>query len=196
MNNYKKISNDARKKVLKMIHKAGTSHIGSNFSCIDILAVLFSNLKLDKNLKEDRDRFILSKGWAAAALYFFLAKRGIIPKRDLETYCLGNSKYIGLSEPTVRGVEAAGGAMGHGLPIALGISLASKLGEEKWRTYVLTQILICWLLGHQCCLNRCHRHPLFYIHLISQKSLVWHYHRDSLYKRNYRIQFFWLNLLL
>ena len=128
MQDYKKIANDARKKVLEMIHRAGTSHIGSNFSCIDILTVLFSKLNLDNHLRKNRDRFVLSKGWAAASLYYFLAQKGIIPKKDLKTYCIGNSKYIGLAEPSVRGVEVAGGAMGHGLPIALGMALAAVCG--------------------------------------------------------------------
>lgn len=137
MEDYKKIANNARKKVLEMVHLAGTSHIGSNFSCIDIMAVLFQKLNLDKNLKDDRDRFILSKGWAAAALYYFLSEKGVIPKKDLKTYCQPGSKYIGLAEPDVRGVEVAGGAMGHGLPIALGMALGAKLSGEKWKTYVL-----------------------------------------------------------
>src|SRR3989344_2791347 len=136
-NNYKKIANEARKKVLEMIHKGQTSHVGSNFSSMDILAVLFSKLNLDKNLKPDRDRFVLSKGWIAAALYYFLAEKGIIPKKDLELFGKEDSKYIGLSEPFVRGVEVAGGAMGHGLPIALGMALGAKLGKSKWKTYVL-----------------------------------------------------------
>lgn len=137
MENYKKIANNARKKVLLMIHKAQTSHVGSNFSCIDILAVLFSKLHLDKNLSPDRDRFVLSKGWAAASLYYFLAEKGIIPKKDLEEFGKEGSKYIGLAEPDVRGVEVAGGAMGHGLPIALGMALAAKRADEPWKTYVL-----------------------------------------------------------
>ena len=137
MEDYKKIANNARKKVLHMIHRAGTSHIGSNFSCIDILAVLFSKLNIDKNLKENRDRFILSKGWAAASLYYFLAQKGIIPKTDLEMYCTPESKYIGLAEPEVRGVEVAGGAMGHGLPMALGMALGAKRAGQAWQTYVL-----------------------------------------------------------
>ncbi len=137
MENYKKVANDARKKVLQMVHRAGTSHIGSNFSCLDIMAVLFSKLHLDKYLKKDRDRFILSKGWAAASLYYFLAQKGIIPKKDLAEYCQPGSKYIGLAEPEVRGVEVAGGAMGHGLPMALGMALGAKLANETWKTYVL-----------------------------------------------------------
>lgn len=135
--NYKEIANNARKKVLEMVHKAGTSHIGSNFSCIDILAVLFSKINLDKNLKANRDRFILSKGWVAASLYYFLAEKEIITKKDLDTYCIGNSKYIGLAEPEIRGVEMSGGSMGHGLPFALGSAIASKLSKENWKTYVL-----------------------------------------------------------
>jgi transketolase len=83
MKNYKEIANEARKKLLQMVHKATTSHIGSNFSCINVMAVLFSKLHLDKDLAPDRDRFVLSKGWAAASLYYFLAEKGIISKEDL-----------------------------------------------------------------------------------------------------------------
>src|SRR3989344_5032971 len=95
---YKKIANDARKKVLQMAHLGQTSHIGSNFSCMDIMAVLFSKLNLDKDLEKDRDRFVLSKGWVAASLYYFLAEKGIIPKEDLEEFGKEGSKYIGLAE--------------------------------------------------------------------------------------------------
>ncbi len=137
MENYKKVANEARKKVLEMVHRGQTSHIGSNFSCMDILAVLFSKINLDEELKIDRDRFVLSKGWVAAALYYFLSEKGIIPKEDLELFGKEGSKYIGLSEPEVRGVEMSGGAMGHGLPIATGMALASKRAEESWKTYVL-----------------------------------------------------------
>jgi len=137
MEDYKKIATDARKKVLEMIHKGQTSHIGSNFSCLDVMTVLFSKLNLDKDLKPDRDRFVLSKGWVAASLYYFLAQKDIIPKKDLKLFGKEGLKYIGLSGPEVRGVEMSGGAMGHGLPIALGMALASKRGGEKWKTYVL-----------------------------------------------------------
>lgn len=120
-----------------MIHKAQTSHIGSNLSCIDIMTVLFDKLNIDKDLKPDRDRFVLSAGWKAATLYYFLADKGVIPVEDLETYCAPDSKYIGLAEPYVRGVEAAGGAMGHGLPMAVGMALAASRGGEDWMTYCL-----------------------------------------------------------
>lgn len=134
---YERSSLAARKKVLEMVHKAGTSHIGSNFSCIDILTVLFDKMDFDGDFGPDRDRFVLSKGWAAASLYYFLAEKGILPKEDLETFCQQGSEYIGLAEPTVRGVEIAGGSMGLGLPGAIGLALGQKMLGSKRRTFVV-----------------------------------------------------------
>lgn len=135
--NYKEIAREARKTVLRLIYQAQTSHIGSNFSCIDILTVLYSIANVDKDLKEDRDRIVVSKGWVAAAIYTFLDRKEIIPKEDLETYCKNGSKYIGLAEPNARGVEAAGGSMGFGLPFGVGFALAKKVKKEKGKAFVL-----------------------------------------------------------
>ena len=135
--NYKEIAREVRKTVLRLIYQAQTSHIGSNFSCIDILTVLYSIANVDKDLKEDRDRIVVSKGWVAAAMYVFLDRKGIIPKEDLETYCKNGSKYIGLAEPNVRGVEAAGGSMGFGLPFGVGFALAKKMKKEQGKAFVL-----------------------------------------------------------
>lgn len=134
---YKKIANEARKAVLRLIYQAQTSHIGSNFSCIDILSVLYNIADIDKDLKEDRDRIVISKGWVAASIYYFLSEKGIIPKEDLESYCKDDSKYIGLVEPSIRGVEAAGGSMGFGLPFGVGFALAKKVKKEKGKAFVL-----------------------------------------------------------
>ena len=134
---YKEIAREARKEVLRLIYQAQTSHIGSNFSCIDILTVLYNIANIDKDLKEDRDRIVISKGWVAASVYYFLAQKGIIPKEDLETYCKDGSKYIGLVEPGVRGIEAAGGSMGFGLPFGVGFALAKKVKKEKGKVFVL-----------------------------------------------------------
>ncbi len=135
--NYKKIALEARKTALRLIYRAQSSHIGSNFSCADILCVLYGIANVDKDLKEDRDRVVISKGWAAATAYYFLAEKGIIPKEDLETYCKDGSKYIGLVEPDVRGIEAAGGSMGFGFPFGVGFALAKKLKKEKGKVFVL-----------------------------------------------------------
>jgi len=127
---YQEIALEARKKVLEMIYKAGTSHIGSNLSCIDLLAVLFPNL-------QEHDRFIASKGWCAASVYYFLAQKGIIPLSDLDTYCADDSPYIGLLEHGIKGVEANTGAMGHGLPIGVGMAIGAKRSGSNWKTYIL-----------------------------------------------------------
>lgn len=123
--------------MLDIIYQTQSSHVGSNFSCADVLTVLYSIADIDKDLKEDRDRIVISKGWVAATVYILLAEKGIIPKEDLETYCKEGSKYIGLVEPYVRGIEAAGGSMGFGLPFGVGFALAKKLKKEKGRAFVL-----------------------------------------------------------
>lgn len=137
LKNYKKVALQARKKVLNLIWKAQTSHIGSNFSAIDILTVLYSIANVDKEMKEDRDRIVVSKGWVAASVYYFLTEKGIIPKEDLETFCQEGSKYVGLAEPNVRGIEAAGGSMGFGLPFSVGFALAKKIKNENGKVFVL-----------------------------------------------------------
>jgi len=129
--NYKKIALEARKKVLEMIYKAQTSHIGSNFSCIDLLTVIFEKASLDK------DKVILSKGWAAASLYYFLWRKGRITKEELDSYCQPGSKFIGLAEPIIPEISAAGGSMGFGLPFGIGFALSKKIKKEGGRIHIL-----------------------------------------------------------
>ena len=133
MTNYKKIATEARKTVLTMVYKAQSSHVGSNLSSIDILTVLFDKMDVK------RDKFIASKGWVAASVYYFLAQRGIIPKEDLERYWKpGEEKYIGLVEPHgVFGLEFAGGSMGFGLPAGVGFALAKKMDKDSGKVHVL-----------------------------------------------------------
>ena len=128
---YKKIANDARIRVLEMIYKAQTSHIGSNYSCIDLLAVIFEKADLDK------DKVVLSKGWAAASLYYFLKEKGRITETDLESYCQPDSKFIGLAEPIIPDIPAAGGSMGFGLPFGVGFALAKKTKKEEGKIFVV-----------------------------------------------------------
>lgn len=118
---YKKIAQDARLKVLDMVYKAKSSHIGSNFSVIDILAVLFNKIDINDS------KIILSAGWKAAAFYYFLAKAGYFPEEWLDTYNQEGSKLIGLTEPGVPGVLFAGGSMQMGIPAAVGLALSKKL---------------------------------------------------------------------
>ena len=131
MIDYKTTATEARKKVLEMIYKGQVSHIGSNFSAVDILTVLFERIDLDKDI------FVLSKGWAAASLYYFLWKHGRITLDELNSYCQPGSKFIGLAEPIVPEIKIAGGSMGLGLPGAVGLALAKKLSNQGGKVYVL-----------------------------------------------------------
>ena len=131
MEAYSQTAKEARLKVLDLIYSAQTSHIGSNFSCIDILTVLFEKIDLDK------DRFILSAGWKAASLYYFLWKKGRITEDELNSYCKDGSKWIGLTEPIHPDIPFSGGSMGMGLPAAVGFALAKKIKKEEGTIYVL-----------------------------------------------------------
>lgn len=139
--NYNKISNNIRKKILKMIFNSQSSHIGSALSCVDILTVLYTKI-LSINPQdphaENRDRFILSKGHAASALYATLAQRGFFPKEILDTYCQNGGRLPGhSSRGYVPGVEASAGSLGHGLAIGAGMALAAKRDDKKNRIFVL-----------------------------------------------------------
>ena len=99
MGAYSEQAKQARLRVLGLIYEAQSSHIGSNFSCIDILTVLFDKIDLDK------DRFVLSAGWKAASLYYFLWKKGRITEEQLNSYCKDGSPFIGLAEPMSKMVQ-------------------------------------------------------------------------------------------
>src|SRR5438067_1953587 len=97
-----------RCQALRMIHACGSSHIGSCLSIADLLAVLYGGwLQCDPRNPswEDRDRFVLSKGHAAAILYAVLAERGFIQAEELDSYCLHGSRLIGQTSHKVPGVE-------------------------------------------------------------------------------------------
>lgn len=129
-----------RAHVLRMVHKARASHVGSCLSIADVLAVLYATvLRVDSNRPDwaGRDRFILSKGHAAAALYAVLAERGFIPKHWLETYCEDGSPLAGHVVQGVAGVEVSTGSLGHGLPIAVGMALAGLRSQADYRVFVL-----------------------------------------------------------
>jgi transketolase len=129
-----------RAKAVRMSHVAGAAHLASALSCTDIVAVLFhSVLQLDpRNPKwDDRDRFILSKGHAATALYAALAYKGFLTDADLETYGNQGSLLEEHPSPKLSGVEAATGSLGHGLPCGCGMALAGRIKGQLYRTFVV-----------------------------------------------------------
>lgn len=130
---YSTLATEARKRVLKMVHEAGTSHIASNFSVLDIATVLYENLKPE-------DSVVWSAGWKAATIYYFLAKQGIIPESDLDRFAKeenGKIEYLGLAETNVPGVFVNGGSMGHGLGVAVGMALARKQLNKPGTIYCI-----------------------------------------------------------
>lgn len=132
---------EIRGSVLRMIGQAGLGHVGGDLSVTDILATLFFGvLDLDpaNPTRPDRDRFILSKGHCAAALYSTLALRGFIPADLLGSFMAPLSVLNGHpNRRKVPGVEANTGPLGHGLPIGVGSAIAARLSGSAWRTFVV-----------------------------------------------------------
>ena len=112
-------------------------HIGGEFSVTDILVTLYLGVM---NLHgPDRDRLVLSKGHAAAALYATLAEAGLLPEEDLATFTRPGSALNGHPARTkLDWIEASTGPLGHGLPIAVGLALAARLSGSSERTFVVT----------------------------------------------------------
>ena len=133
-NESKNLAKKIRINSLKMVHKAKASHIGSALSIVDIVAVLYSGvMKLNPNDDKDinRDRFILSKGHACVAVYSALYEIGFISEQDVQTYGEDFSWLMNHISHKVSGVEFSTGALGHGLPVALGKALAAKIKKEN-----------------------------------------------------------------
>ena len=120
--NLVEFSRSVRIIALKSVYHSYASHIGSGYSCADLLVYLYSRwLRVfpDTRVSPERDRFILSKGHAAAVYYSVLAEFGFIPKDWMDKYCQFGSILGGHVDHNVPGVEISTGSLGHGLPIAV-----------------------------------------------------------------------------
>ena len=125
---------------LKMANSGGGSHIGSALGICDILAVLYSKImNIDpKNPKlGDRDRFILSKGHAGAAVYAVLAETGFFSADKLKSHYQDGSDLSGhVSHKGIPGVELSTGSLGHGINVGVGMALAAKMDKKLQRVFV------------------------------------------------------------
>lgn len=131
---------DLRKRVLRMVAEAGSGHLGASLSVLDILAVLyFLKMRHDPSNPEwpERDRFILSKGHAAPALYAVLAEAGYLRMEELMSLREMGSRLQGHPNMNTPGVDAGTGSLGQGLSIAVGMALAAKMDGAEHRIYVL-----------------------------------------------------------
>jgi len=135
------LARELRATILTMVHRAGSGHIGGSLSCIDLLASLYFGEMRHYPFRADwpdRDRFVLSKGHAAPALYAILARSGYISNQDLLQ--LRGLESILQGHPDSRrcpGVEASSGSLGQGLSIAHGMALAIRDRTTPPRVYVL-----------------------------------------------------------
>jgi transketolase len=136
------LASSVRRSDLQTVHGANLGHVGGEMSATDILVTLyFAVLRIDPNRPDDpeRDRFILSKGHSAVALYTTLAHAGFFPIEELKTFAQPLSRLNGHPDrKKVPGVETNTGPLGHGLPVAVGAALAAKLQDSSWRVFVLT----------------------------------------------------------
>lgn len=129
-----------RKKILQYIYQAKAGHTGGDLSCIDILNVLYNKvLRVSPETfnSPDRDRYVQSKGHCVEALYVVLASKGYFAEEDLNTICKYESHYIGHPTKKIKGIEQNTGALGHGLPICVGMAIAAKLDKKDYRVYTL-----------------------------------------------------------
>lgn len=129
-----------RRHAVEMTHLSGGSHIGSVMSAADIMGVLYSRvLNVDPaNPKSDsRDRFVMSKGHAGAAVYAALAERGFFPVGELKTHYANGSRLSGHVSHHLPGVDFSTGSLGHGLSAAAGMALAAKKDGKTHRVFAL-----------------------------------------------------------
>lgn len=129
-----------RKTLTEMIYLAKSGHIGGSLSETDILVALYfgiMKIRPEEPLWPERDRFVLSKGHSVEAYYAVLAARGFFPESELRTYGQFGSRLLGHPNKKVPGVEINTGALGHGLPVAVGMAISGKLDGKNFRVFAL-----------------------------------------------------------
>lgn len=144
MNDIKELkikSFELRKVVIDIIKTAKAGHIGGDMSVMDILNVLYNkHMNISPENKDDpnRDLFIMSKGHAAEAYYAVLADKGFFDKDELiKEYSTFGTQFIGHPNNKIDGVEMNSGSLGHGLPVCVGMALASKMDKKSNRIYTV-----------------------------------------------------------
>ena len=136
-----KITNEVRKDIVTAVHSAKAGHPGGSLSAAEIITYLyFEEMNIDPKDpgKDDRDRFVLSKGHTAPALYSVLAERGYFPKEDLVTLRHTGSYLQGHPDmKQVPGVDMSSGSLGQGISTAVGMAIAAKLSGASYRVYTV-----------------------------------------------------------
>ena len=126
-----RIAAQRRADAVTMITRAGTGHTGGAMSCLDLLACLFYDVL------RPQDHFILSKGHSVEGYLAILADKGFFPKRQLRTFSQAGSPLIGHPNCKIPGIEVSTGALGHGLPIGVGMALGERCQGHDSRVYIV-----------------------------------------------------------
>ncbi len=137
----KQVANEVRKGVLTAVFNAKSGHPGGSLSATEIYTYLYfkeMNIDPENPKKEDRDRFVLSKGHTAPGYYSTLAQRGFFPVEDLKTLRKVGSYLQGHPDmKNIPGVDMSSGSLGQGISVAVGMAISAKLSEENYRIYTL-----------------------------------------------------------
>jgi transketolase len=130
---------EIRKTILEIVHNGGASHIGSALSLVEILDTVFKNCNIEKIKKSDigRDRVILSKGHGTSALYSTMFHHGLISNEELKTYFKNGSVLGGHASHHVPFVEHSTGALGHGLPVGVGMAIGLRTKKFDSKVFVI-----------------------------------------------------------
>lgn len=141
MKELKKLAYKLRQDVVDMIVNGKGGHIGGDMSVMDTLVTLYfkeMNISVDNFKTKDHDHFIMSKGHSVEALYAVLAEKGFFPiERVLKEFSQFGSMFIGHPNNKLPGIEMNSGALGHGLPVAVGMAIAERMNKSKNRVYVV-----------------------------------------------------------
>jgi len=140
LDEYRRLAQMIRGYAVKMTNLEHSGHVGSSLSMAELVSVLYSGiLRVDPGNPDwpDRDRFVLSKGHAAAGVYGALAEKGFFPVEWTDTYYRDDGRLCGHISHHVPGVEFSTGSLGHGLPVAAGMALVARRAGKAHRVFVL-----------------------------------------------------------
>ena len=132
-----------RRMILEQSHRANVGHIGCCLCVVEILAAIYQVLNADSPRDPDRDRFVLSKGHAALALYAALTLKGWISRAELDQFCADGSRIAVHPEHTVPGIDFSTGSLGQGICLAAGAALAARRQSSSRRVYCLISDAEC-----------------------------------------------------
>ncbi|MDY6469964.1 MAG: transketolase [Succinivibrio dextrinosolvens] len=141
MKELKKLAYRLRQDVVDMIVNGKGGHIGGDMSVMDVLVTLYfkeMNITKENFNTKDHDHFIMSKGHSVEALYAVLAEKGFFSRETvLKEFSQFGSKFIGHPNNKLPGIEMNSGALGHGLPVAVGMAIAERMNKSSNRVYVV-----------------------------------------------------------